>query len=895
MFKRIISLLMSAVIFAGTITVFGTMNAGASDFETQLKEAGFPSIYISKLTELHNKYPSWKFEPLITGVDWSEAVAQERTPHSQQLIQITNSNTANGYYCRCSSCYKNGSYVIQEGRTWVSASQSAVEHYMNPTNFLDEKHIFQFEAIDYNENQRKSGIETILKNTWMYNSLIVYKTADGKSVTYTNSIYTSGAKYSDAIYEAAKISGLSAYYLASKIVQEVGGKTNSAIGACGTNSTYPGIYNYYNIGAYTGGLDGLKWAATQSEGYITNANVNLRQGPSTNTTKLVTLPSRTKVNYISLTDKQSDGYRWYNVSVTYNSKSYNGYIREDLLNYTSTDKYKRPWTNPYISIYNGAKYIANNFSKTQNTGYLQKFNVNPASSNMYGHEYMANVQAAASEAVNTYNAYSSAGLLSTEKTFLIPVFNNMPGMKQYSSNIPKVVNIQPYDITETTASIVCDVVPNATGYDLVRIENGDTSNRIFVKSFNSRRTTITGLTGGTTYTFMMRAYIIKDGVTTYSTNYSDPFTITTAPKKITGVATTARGSGGRTLTLSWNAQTNIDHYNVYAYNKPADSWTFLGSTKTNKYIDETATPSYEYYYRVAAVNTTGEGTPSDTLHTCAACETMKAPSVNATDDKTIRVDWELVGSHGYVVMWSKDSSFKTGTSYKYITGHSVSSYAITVPSDANQYYVRVRAWRNWDTGYVYGAWSDAAKSGDAAAKVTGLATTARGSGGRTLTLSWDSQAAADSYNVYAYNKPADSWTFLGNVTTNKFIDETVKPSFEYYYRVVAVKDGVEGMPSDTLHTCAACETMKAPTVQKSSSQIKVGWELVGSHGYVVMWSTDPDFKENVSHKYITGHSVNSYTITGISSNKTYYVRVRAWRNWDTGYVYGAWSDNAVAK
>ena len=85
---------------------------------------------------------------------------------------------------------------------------------------------------------------------------------------------------------------------------------------------------------------------------------------------------------------------------------------------------------------------------------------------------------------------------------------------------------------------------------------------------------------------------------------------------------------------------------------------------------------------------------------------MKAPSVNAVSNTTINVDWELVGSHGYVVMWSKDSSFKTGTSYKYITGHSVSGYTISVPSGANQYYVRVRAWRNWDTGYVYGAWSD---------------------------------------------------------------------------------------------------------------------------------------------------------------------------------------------
>ena len=366
------------------------------------------------------------------------------------------------------------------------------------------------------------------------------------------------------------------------------------------------------------------------------------------------------------------------------------------------------------------------------------------------------------------------------------------------------------------------------------------------------------------------------------------------PAKVTGLATTARGSGGRTLTLSWKAVEGATRYNVYAYNKPADSWTLIGNTDTTKYIDETVKPSYEYSYSVAAVNKAGEGAPSDPLDTCAACETISTPSVIATNDKTIQVDWNLVGSHGYVVMWSKDSSFKTGTSYKYITGHSKNSYTISVPSGANQYYVRVRAWRNWPTGYVYGAWSEGVKSGQAVAKVTGLATTARGSGGRTLTLSWNAQSAADSYNVYAYNKPADSWTFLGNVTTNKFIDETVKPSFEYYYRVVAVKDGKESVPSDTLHTCAACETMKAPTAQKSGSQIKVGWELVGSHGYVVMWSKDSSFKTGTSYKYITGHSKNSYTISVPSGANQYYVRVRAWRNWPTGYVYGAWSNGTKA-
>ena len=468
----------------------------------------------------------------------------------------------------------------------------------------------------------------------------------------------------------------------------------------------------------------------------------------------------------------------------------------------------------------------------------------------------------------------------------------MAGSKFVSLGDYPFGNYTVYSVNDKGFSVSCDVIPGATGYD---IEVNDGSGWVIAASIHAKSGVVTGLKKCTDYEVRMRAFTDRNTAKKHISAYSDVKSVTTTPSKVTGLATVARGSNGSTLTISWNTLEEATSYNIYAYNKPADSWTFIANTTANKYIDETVTPGYEYNYRVAAVKDSIEGVPSDTLHTCAACETMKAPSVNAINGKTIRVDWELVGSHGYVVMWSTDPTFKTGTSHKYITGHSVSNYTITVPSGADQYYVRVRAWRNWDTGKVYGAWSESAKSGDAAAKVTGLKTSARGSNGSTLTISWDAQANADSYNVYAYNKPADSWTYITTVATNKYIDETVTPGYEYNYRVVAVKDGVEGMPSDALHTCAACETMKAPTVQKNGSQIKVNWELVGSHGYVVMWSTDPTFKTGVSHKYITGHSVNNYTITGINSNQTYYVRVRAWRNWDTGYVYGAWSDNAVAK
>jgi hypothetical protein len=70
----------------------------------------------------------------------------------------------------------------------------------------------------------------------------------------------------------------------------------------------------------------------------------------------------------------------------------------------------------------GSTILGNQYiNRGQNTLYLQKFNV--TSSNTYGHQYMTNVQAAASEANSQKKAYSD---VEVAIEFSIPVFNNMP-------------------------------------------------------------------------------------------------------------------------------------------------------------------------------------------------------------------------------------------------------------------------------------------------------------------------------------------------------------------------------------------------------------------------------------------------------------------------------------
>lgn len=242
-------------------TTVGNSSVNLTDqqYMNSLTKAGFPSSYVSQLLALHKKYPNWKFVPYKTGLDWSTVISKESVV-GLNLLPVSKSydwkSFADGAYD-----WKTDKFIPYDGTTWVTASEKAVKYYMDPRNFLDERGIFQFESLEYQKDSHtQSGVETILKNTPMYN----------KSYTYTDD---SGAKkstkYSATFMTAASKSGVSPYHLASRVKQEVViSSTLMSSSVSGNVSGYTGIYNFYNIGAYNstaaGGAiaNGLKWAST---------------------------------------------------------------------------------------------------------------------------------------------------------------------------------------------------------------------------------------------------------------------------------------------------------------------------------------------------------------------------------------------------------------------------------------------------------------------------------------------------------------------------------------------------------------------------------------------------------------------------------------------------------
>ncbi len=224
--------------------------AAEDDFERKI--AAFPESYKPYLRQLHQAHPNWEFEPFFTGLDFNMAVDSEGGAKS-----LVSSSSASEFFKSKDIGdynYITNRYIEKDGG-FVEANRLAVAYFMDPRNFLNEDGIFMFETLSFSESFTAEAVENVLRGSFMANKKITYYNKDGELIE-------TSTKYSKAILNAGKKYNVNPCYLASKILNEVGSKGSKSV--TGTHSTYPGIYNFYNIGAYDGAnaiAKGLKWAS----------------------------------------------------------------------------------------------------------------------------------------------------------------------------------------------------------------------------------------------------------------------------------------------------------------------------------------------------------------------------------------------------------------------------------------------------------------------------------------------------------------------------------------------------------------------------------------------------------------------------------------------------------
>jgi len=864
--KRVLSIFLSILTILLVIPGIHFSAEAATDYSAELRKKGFPESYVSSLNKLKQAHPNWNFEVLKVGETFSYSVSQERKSHSQQLIQNYSGNNGKGYYCTCSKCYKNGAPLVKEYPNWVSASQKAVEYYLDPRNFLDEKHIFQFESTLYNASQTQAGVESILKGTWMHDSIIVYKNAKGESVTYKRN--SKSVKYSQAIMDASQYSGLSAYYLASKIVQEVGGAKPTAGGASGTYSGYKGIYNYYNIGANTGAADGLKWAATapSNSSHVqtsSGVSVNLRSKPTTKSSIVASVPSGTSVKNYEYTAKQADGYKWVKLTnVSIGGKTYTGYIRSDyFVEKAGKDTYNRPWTNPYRTISSGAKWIADNFGK-QYTGYLQKFNVNPASGYMHSHEYMANIQAASTEAVKTYNAYKNVGALNNAITFSIPIFNNMPGSSLAAPKLnPVKIN------TNGSFTLSWNSVSNADKYKIY-IKQTDGSYKLMkTTSATSFTTAVAAI--GRTYSYKIKAVNSKYNISSAFSNIeSAKYDNKLSSPNMSPVVINSDCS----FKLSWSAVSGADKYEIYLLGSNG-KYNLMKTTTATSFTTAVATYGREYAYKVRAIDSKNNVySEFSNVITGVNKKKMSTPtlkSIIVNDNGTFTLSWNAVtGADKYEIY-----IYNNNTGIYQLNGTVAKTSATTAYAPYNvKYSYKIRALDS--ESKVYSDFSNVVSATNKVKLSSPIMKDVVVNSNGSFKLSWNSVAGADKYELYI--RQADgSYKLMKTTTATSFTTAFATYGKQYSYKAKAV-DSKNKVYSDFSNVVSATNNKRLSTPSNvkltvnSAPSFTISWNAVsGANQYEVY------LYQNGSFKKIRTVTANKTTLNNPIKGKQYTYKIRA--------------------
>lgn len=183
-------------------------------------------------------------------------------------------------------------------------------------------------------------------------------------------------------------------------------------------------------------------------------------------------------------------------------------------------------------------------------------------------------------------------------------------------------------------------------------------------------------------------------------------------------------------------------------------------------------------------------------------------------------------------------------------------------------------------------------------QVTGLTKT--GNKKMQITLTWNAIPGVHGYRIYKYNATTGKYAYLKQLvgsTTNTYTDTGLTAGNKYCYRVrayVKVNNVNQyGKYSTKYKTSTRLKKAKL-TAKAGTRKASLSWKTInGASGYRIYMSTDG--KTFTKIKDVKGGSKKSYTKTGLTKNKTYYFKVRAYRTVVGVNTYGSYSKVKTAK
>jgi fibronectin type 3 domain-containing protein len=454
--------------------------------------------------------------------------------------------------------------------------------------------------------------------------------------------------------------------------------------------------------------------------------------------------------------------------------------------------------------------------------------------------------------------------LSTDIKYFFRVstsYNNIGESRRSSPVFIIIVDLQkPVGLTSTVASstslnISWSAVSESTGYKIYR-SSSSSGNYTLIGSTSETNYTDTGLESGTTYFYKISGRK-NDGEGPLSDFFST-FTPVSVPTGLQGTLQSVNS-----IKLSWNSVQKATEYVVYRSLSDSGPFNPIATTVELSTLDSELSQLTDYYYRVSAKNSNGEGDLSETI----LMSTPPSPPANiiltVLSSSSIKIDWDTVsGATGYKIYRALTS---TGT-YTTIVSTSETNYTDNGLESGTTYFYKISSVRNNGEG----ALSNFVSAFTPVSVPTGLLGTVQSM--NSIRLTWNSVQKATEYIVYRSLVPEGPFNSIATTAELNILDSGLSQLTDYYYKVSAKNSNGEGNLSEPISISIAPPSTpeNITSTVLSSSSIKLDWDTVsGATGYKIYRSSGGDYT-------LAGTvSNNSFTNTGLSLNVYYYYKITA--------------------
>lgn len=870
--KKFFSILLLAVFITTSYSFCFQPVAAADSFERSISD--FPESYKPKLRKLHTLYPKWKFVAFETGIDWDEAVNQEQA-YDRSLFPLA-----------CSDIYKSKEigdynydrgYYIQKDGGFVTANKAAVAYYMDPRNFLDADSIFQFESLEYSDEFDEAAVEFVLKGSYMENKKITYLDSKGKTVK-TNK------KYSTAICEAGKKNNVNPCYLASKIINEVGLSGSASV--FGSNKNYPGIYNFYNVGATdgSGAIErGLKWAST---GTTYSRPWNTPEKSITGGAEFIAESYIAEGQFTPYLQKfnvnPKAGYRLYdhqymtNVcgAVVQAYSSYQSYKSSNLLGNSfifSIPVYEN------MDDENGKDGSITLADVNDQTGAVAYSGCNirkgPSTNNA---KYDFQLDKGAEVQV--------LGFVPTDSSYYYDVLNYPYWYKiKFTYNSKSYTGYMPQTFIKLDSSLTVPVGIYNPAF------NSDSGKKLRLISYNEKIATIQS-----DYTILFKA---KGTVQIAAYDSTGRMSIVQygvvegkRPDIVTGIKQSSVKASS--YTLSWNSVSGATGYTVYRYNSKTQSFDALKTTTSTQLSIKSKTAGQIDTYIVKAQKKVSndlilESYDSEPFIAATKPQKPTFSPQSKSSDSGYTLNWsQSANANGYQVQVYNESS----KSYSSLKTTSTNKLAVSSLGAAEAAKYRVRAYIRINGKNIYSDYSDEFTASTAPSAPKGLKVSSVSA--TSYKISWKKVSGADGYRIYRKDAKTGKYAFFVAVkgTTVSITGRSNGSHDEYIVRSYLNYGKATLLSGNSAAVNAVTKPAKVKSLKQSSTKSSgytLSWTAVsGADGYCV-YKYDSAKKKYVKTATVT---TNKYVAKGFKPGKAAQYKVRAFVKLGSETYYGSYSD-----